>query len=133
MPCGCASLASLYQVARGSLMQPPLPGLVLGKQLGLQNLPDQLVIAVGAGLVIHDRHEHVRAVEELQHLRRFLAPHRGAGSHRKFVEDRGGQHEVGDFGRLAGKDLVQEVIGDSMTVQLHPPSSSARVGGTLDR
>ena len=109
-------------------MQPPLPGLVPGTQLSLENFPDQVVIAVGASLVIHDRHEHVRAVEELQHLRRSLTPHRGAGGHRKFVEDRGGQHELDDFGRLAGKNLLQEVIGDSMAVQLHPPRSRGRVG-----
>ena len=69
MPRCRAGLAGLDQVVRGGLMQPLLPGRVPGMQLGLENFFDQVVIAVGAGLVIHDRHEHVRAVEELEHLR----------------------------------------------------------------
>ena len=69
MPRCRAGLTSLDQVLRGGLMQLLLPGRVPGMQLGLENFPDQMVIAVGAGLVVHDRHEHVRAVEELEHLR----------------------------------------------------------------
>ena len=114
-------------------MQPLLPHRVPGMQFGLENFPDQLVIAVGAGLLIHDRHEHVRAVKELEHLRGSLAAHRSASGHRQFIQDRGGQHELDDLWRLEGQDLLQEVPGDGMAAQLHPARRQGRIGRTMDR
>ena len=87
---------------------------------GLKNLLDQLVITVGAGLVVHDRHEHVRAVDEHKHLGGSRTADGGTGRHRKFVEDRGGQHELRDFWRLSVEDLIQEIVGDGMAAQLEP-------------
>jgi len=69
MPRCRAGLSSLDQVVRGCLMQLLLPDRIPGMQLGLENFFDQVVIAVGRGFVVHDRHEHMRAVEELEHLR----------------------------------------------------------------
>ena len=133
MPRCRAGLTSFDQVLRGRLMQPLLPGRVPGMQLGLEDFPDQMVITIGAGLIVHDRYEHVRAVEELEHLGGTLTAQRGASGHRKLIKDRGGQHELGDLRRLAGQDLLQEVVGDGMAVQLYPASRGGGIGRTVDR
>ena len=44
---------------------------------------------------------------------------RGGGVHRQLVQDRRSQHEVNDFGRLAVEDLVQEIPGHRVAVELY--------------
>ena len=41
------------------------------------------------------------------------------GVHRQLVQDRRSQHEVNDFGRLAVEDLVQEIPGHRVAVELY--------------
>ncbi len=129
--------AAGLQMAAISIKQSPDPvsaaGRVAAMQLGLEDLFDQLVVAIGGSLVVQGRHEHVGAVRQLEEGGRPRAAQSGAGGHRQFVEDRGGQHEVDDFGRLAVEDLVQEEPGHAMAMQVHPAGSTNRVRRLFDR
>ena len=120
MPCRRAHLTGVSQVLGGPLVQAPLTRRVVEVQLRLQDFLDQLVVAIRDRLVVHSGHEQVGAVELLEEDGRPRPAQGVAGRHRQFVEDRGGQHELDQLGRLAEEDLVEEIPGHAVAVQLDP-------------
>ena len=86
---------------------------VLGEQACVQHVGEQVVVAVPGALGVQRDHEQVGALEVRQHRGAAGLPAdrvaQGAGEP---VEDRGAQQEVAHLGRLAGQDLVGQVVDD---------------------
>ena len=128
MPRRRAHLTGVGQVLGGPLMQAPLTHRVVQVKLGLQDFLDQLVVAIRDPLVVHAGHEQVGAVELLEEGGRPRAAQGVAGRHRQFVEDRGGQHELDQLGRLAVEDLVEKIPGHGVAVQLDSTGGADGIG-----
>ena len=102
-------------------------------QLRLQHLPDQRVVPVRTGSFVQCRHEHVPAEHQLEEVPGCRPIDSRAGRHRQFVQDGSGQHEVGYVWALPVEDLVEEIAGHRVPVQLDPAGGVAGVGRALHR
>ena len=86
------------------------------------------MVAIRDPLVVHAGHKQVGAIELLEEDGRLLAAQGVAGRHGQLVEDRGGQHELDQLGRLAVEDLVEEIPGHGVAVQLDSTGGAEGIG-----
>ena len=86
-------------------------------ELGLEHLPEQMVVAEPAALVVEGDDEQVLALELLEHLRRVIAFEHGVAELRAHALENGGLKQELELRRLDAVELLgSQIVRDEAVV-----------------